>query len=87
MSTTHEHTLRRTRIAGAGVAVVMFAIGSVAVANGNGNHTCTKCHTEDETLCDSRECASNEVCTGEEGTSDTSSRLWVQAICERKDAV
>ena len=64
----------------------MLRAGSVAVANGNGNHTCTKCHTDDPTLCDERECSSNEVCSGEQGTTQNQQQ-WVEAICLNRKEV
>jgi|GEM_PF-5788568 len=63
-------------------------LGIVFVANavGNGNHICTNCHSQDGDLCDSRECSSNEVCSGDEGTL-SNGHLWVVATCERKNSL
>jgi len=76
--------LRRTRIASGVIATMLFAAGSIAIANGNSNFTCENCHDDEPTLCATIECSSNQVCSGNEGISETVGR-WVEAVCVDKD--
>lgn len=64
------------------VATVAIIPTGIAIANGNGNHTCEYCHPVNVTLCDTRECGSNEVCTGRHGTLPNG-QPWVIAECAK----
>jgi len=77
-------SLRHTRITSGVIATMLFAAGSIAIANGNSNSTCEQCHDDQPTLCSTVECSSNEVCTGDQGISESVGN-WVIAICVNKD--
>lgn len=60
--------------------VSVFLMVAVAYANGDSDHTCEFCHPDSPTLCDSRKCASNEVCSGNHGTLPNGDP-WVLSKC------
>jgi len=84
MNNSEERSLQRTRLGAGCLAIVMLAVGSVAIANGDANHTCENCHSEDQDLCSTRECSSDEVCSGKEGKTVTGAP-WVEATCVNRD--
>ena len=63
-------------------SVVLGVCGVAAVALAGGDHTCSACHPTEVTLCDEKECASNENCGWDYGGSGTDA--WVRAKCVRE---
>ncbi|RMH30918.1 MAG: hypothetical protein D6692_00955 [Planctomycetota bacterium] len=86
MTRTWWKKRRRLVVLSAVCGAIGLAAAGAALALGDGDHTCTNCHSQDADLCDTRVCGSGEVCSGDEGSFRDGS-LWVQALCKRKDGV
>lgn len=57
-------------------------VTAIALAGGDGQHTCTACHPTQTNICDEVECASNEDCGAR--WSGTGQNATVRALCVRQ---